>query len=188
MASFGYHLVQKQQKSIFHSKVTPSLIMKWEVECSETGTDIFQESLIQMRKRNSFFFCFSVVVENELMTLSRNYWHQLKCLSSIYKSLECFLFVQRFMTAAPQNHYFREWEFELFDRYRSLFRTPSNICLEFFAIVNDFNPLSASPIKWSNTLKQVGKLSANCLSVFDHFVGLTLEGLSRSLFLQNAPS
>ena len=86
--------------------------MKWEVECSETGTDIFQESLIQMRKRNSFFFCFSVVIENELMTLSRNYWHQLKCLPTIYKSLECFLFVQRFMTEAPENHYFREWEFE----------------------------------------------------------------------------
>ena len=34
-----------------------------------------------------------------------------------------------------------------------------------------FNPLSANPIKWSNTLKEfVGNLPANCLSVFDHFV------------------
>ena len=41
-----------------------------------------------------------------------------------------------------------------------------------------FNPLSADPIKWSNTLKQfVGKLPTNCLSVFDHFVGLALKGL-----------
>ena len=41
------------------------------------------------------------------------------------------------------------------------------------------NPLSANPRKWSNTLKQfVGKLSTNCLSVFDHFVKLALKGLS----------
>ena len=44
------------------------------------------------------------------------------------------------------------------------------------------NPLSANPTKWSNTLKQfVGKLPANCLSVFDHFVGLTLNGLTHFL-------
>ena len=48
-----------------------------------------------------------------------------------------------------------------------------------------FNPLSANLTKWSNTLKQfVGKLPTNCLSVFDHFVGLALKGLS-SLFFQN---
>ena len=40
------------------------------------------------------------------------------------------------------------------------------------------NPLSANPTKWSNTLKQfIGKLPTNCLSVFDHFLGLALEGL-----------
>ena len=39
------------------------------------------------------------------------------------------------------------------------------------------NPLSANPTKWSNTLKQfVGKLPMNCVSVFDHFVGLALKG------------
>ena len=43
---------------------------------------------------------------------------------------------------------------------------------------NKLNPLSANFSKWSNTLKQfVGKLAANCLSVFDHFVGLALKGL-----------
>ena len=47
---------------------------------------------------------------------------------------------------------------------------------------NDFynihNPLTANPIKWSNTLKQfVGKLPTNCLSVFNHFVKLSLKGL-----------
>ena len=36
------------------------------------------------------------------------------------------------------------------------------------------NPLSANPTKWSNTFKQfVGNLS-----VFDHFVGLALKGLT----------
>ena len=41
-----------------------------------------------------------------------------------------------------------------------------------------FNPLSANPTKWSNTLKQFGgNLPTNCLSVFDYFVGLTLKGL-----------
>ena len=40
------------------------------------------------------------------------------------------------------------------------------------------NPLTANPIKWSNTFKQfVGKLPPNCLSVFDHFVKLALKGL-----------
>ena len=35
------------------------------------------------------------------------------------------------------------------------------------------NLLSANPTKWSNTLKQfVDNLPTNCLSVFDHFVGL----------------
>ena len=56
--------------------------------------------------------------------------------------------------------------------------------LKYFPLVNTFsltvvfdkiNPLSTIPIKWSNTLKQfVGKLSTNCLSVFDHFVGLDI--------------
>ena len=41
-----------------------------------------------------------------------------------------------------------------------------------------FNPLSANPTKWSNTLKQfVGKKPTNCLSVFDHFVKLALKRL-----------
>ena len=33
------------------------------------------------------------------------------------------------------------------------------------------NPLSANPTKWSNP--------TNCLSVFDHFVGLAFKGLNR---------
>ena len=42
-----------------------------------------------------------------------------------------------------------------------------------------FNPLSANPEKWSNTLKQiVGNLPTICLSVLDHFMNLALKGLS----------
>ena len=40
------------------------------------------------------------------------------------------------------------------------------------------SPLNTNVTKWSNTLKKfVGKLPTNCLSVFDHFVGLALKGL-----------
>ena len=48
------------------------------------------------------------------------------------------------------------------------------------------NPLGANPTKWSNTLKEfVGKLPTNCLSVFDHFVGLALIGLKDQIPLKN---
>ena len=41
-----------------------------------------------------------------------------------------------------------------------------------------FNPLNANPTKWSMTVKRfVCKLPTNCLSVFDHFLGLALKGL-----------
>ena len=44
------------------------------------------------------------------------------------------------------------------------------------------NSLSANITKWSNTIKQfVGKLPTNCLSVFDHFVGLTIKRLNSDL-------
>ena len=43
------------------------------------------------------------------------------------------------------------------------------------------NPLIANPTKWSNTPKHfVWNLPTNCLSVFDHFVGLVLKGLTES--------
>ena len=54
-----------------------------------------------------------------------------------------------------------------------------------FCKIGVLNPLSANFTQCSNTLKQfVGKLQANCLSVFDSFVGLALKGL-RTSFLQN---
>ena len=55
--------------------------------------------------------------------------------------------------------------------------------------VLDVNPLSTNPTKRSNTLKQfVGKLPTNCLSVFDHFVGLALKGLIYSSYKNRVTS
>ena len=52
--------------------------------------------------------------------------------------------------------------------------------------VKRVNSLRANPTKWSNTLKQlVGNLPTNCLSVFEHFVGLALKGLSVLSFPSN---
>ena len=49
--------------------------------------------------------------------------------------------------------------------------------------ISNHNPLSANPTKWSNTLKQfVGNLPTNCLSVFDHFVKLALNGIMNDIF------
>ena len=44
-------------------------------------------------------------------------------------------------------------------------------------------PLSANITKKSNTFKQfVANLPTNCLSVFDHFVGLALKGLITAVY------
>ena len=57
-----------------------------------------------------------------------------------------------------------------------------------FRITSKLNPLSANPTKWSSTLKQfVGNLATNCLSVFEHNVGLVLKGL-RLFLLQFLPN
>ena len=56
---------------------------------------------------------------------------------------------------------------------REIQHTKSNIYIN-----PNNNPLSTKPTKWSNTLKQfVANLPTNCLSVFDHFVGLALKGI-----------
>ena len=50
--------------------------------------------------------------------------------------------------------------------------------LDTIASTTHLNPLSANFTKWSNKLNQfIDKLPTNCLSVFDHFVGLALKGL-----------
>ena len=59
---------------------------------------------------------------------------------------------------------------------------PAVTCKNLESFFDFFNPLSAILTKWSETLKQfVGKLPTNCLSVFDHFVGLALKGLKMNI-------
>ena len=59
--------------------------------------------------------------------------------------------------------------------------TSSNI-----GAISDMNSLSANPTRWLNTLKQfVGNLPINCLSVFDHFVGLALKRLRNVVYVHN---
>ena len=49
----------------------------------------------------------------------------------------------------------------------------------------NINPLSTNLIKLSNTLKQlVGQQLTNYFSVFDHFVGLALKGLTSSFTIK----
>ena len=67
-------------------------------------------------------------------------------------------------------------EFGLFSRSENIKNSHPSVHNSFLS--SGVNPLSANPTKWSNTLKQfVGFLPTNCLSVFDHFVGLALKGL-----------
>ena len=40
-------------------------------------------------------------------------------------------------------------------------------------------PLNANPTKWSDTQTIRQQQPTNCLSAFDHFVGLALKGLIR---------
>ena len=55
---------------------------------------------------------------------------------------------------------------------------PCSACFMYMSALLLINPLSANFTKWSNTLSQfVGNLPTNCLSVFDHIVGLALKGL-----------
>ena len=52
------------------------------------------------------------------------------------------------------------------------------VCTKIILFCYFFNPLSANPTKWSNTLKQfLGSLPTNCFSVFDLFVELALKGI-----------
>ena len=57
------------------------------------------------------------------------------------------------------------------------------VCIDYILNIDllfylNISPLSANPIKWSNTLKKfVGNLPTNCLSVFDHVAKLALKGL-----------
>ena len=74
-------------------------------------------------------------------------------------------------------HYFRTYS--ILHGYFSFGKTRKKATgNEILLLVVYFNILITNPTKWSNTLKQfVGILPTNCLSVFDHFVKLVLQGL-----------
>ena len=56
----------------------------------------------------------------------------------------------------------------------------------FFKLYSLHIPLSASPTKWSNTLKTIRRQQpTNRLSVFDYFQGLALKGISLSVFVDH---
>ena len=64
--------------------------------------------------------------------------------------------------------------------YRQLKKLVEQLARAYMKLISlaAISPLSANFTKCPNTLKQfVGKLPTNCLSVFDHFVGLALKGL-----------
>ena len=52
----------------------------------------------------------------------------------------------------------------------------------FFKLYSLHIPLSASPTKWSNTLKTIRRQQP---TVFDHFQGLALKGISLSVFVDH---
>ena len=63
--------------------------------------------------------------------------------------------------------------------------TAEKLAAEIINQISHVNPLSDTPTKWSNTLKQpFGKLSTNCLSVFGHFMKLVLKGLRNFITMQ----
>ena len=58
------------------------------------------------------------------------------------------------------------------------FRTDISHFLIYIFAKQAFNSLSTNLTKWSNTLKKfVSNLTKNCVSVFDHTVGLAHKGL-----------
>ena len=55
---------------------------------------------------------------------------------------------------------------------------PMNGTFTLTKLIANVNPLSANLTKWSNRTKQIRwLLPTNCLSEFDHFVGLALKSL-----------
>ena len=78
----------------------------------------------------------------------------------------------------------------IFNQMFTLFKSNTIYVLTLVKILHDdcgfqrcahdpINSLIVYPSKWSNTLKQfLGCQLTNCLSVFDHFVGLALRGLN----------
>ena len=111
------------------------------------------------------------------LTMTTREWHQWRRSGVFIVNFEHISYlIQVFLLLIFEQVNFRlGWDF-----IRTNGATDSiNMTIVIFFNFNNFNPLSASFTKWSNTLKQfVGNLPTNCLSVFDRSVGLALKGLT----------
>ena len=58
--------------------------------------------------------------------------------------------------------------------FSDVFRPQSNVHNKLLS--QNYNPLSANPTKWSNTLKQFIGNGGQIFGVFDHFMGLAYKG------------
>ena len=58
----------------------------------------------------------------------------------------------------------------------------NEVVVESVPVEQQLNPLSTNLTKWSNTLQQPVGNSRQIVSVFDHFVGLELDGLGSTSF------
>ena len=100
----------------------------------------------------------------------------------------CFQFLNG-KTTTQSNSVFSSWLYNLPSSVLIIYSTAGFVispeyilriyCYNGIKIMRGIKPFkSVNPMKWSNTLKQfVSKLATNCLSVFDHFVGLAFKEL-----------
>ena len=113
--------------------------------------------------------------------MGKKYPYYGKSMSTMYEfSLYCgFCYIFRAMAGPFRRFSIRVWQ----NARKNTVRRAKVLRFVFlFLRFYNFNPLSANPEKWPNTLKQiVGNLPAICLSVFDHFMNLALKGLIKGL-------
>ena len=70
---------------------------------------------------------------------------------------------------------------ELWFLVEKIFRGPKLSILVVWNTESSFNPLNTNPTKFQTHSKNLSSTATNCLSVFDHFVGLVLKELTYAL-------
>ena len=118
-------------------------------------------------------------------TCSENFSHFQETLSEsvhlhyISRFLDC-NFIKNYLIIDLYIGNMQETE-QKFWKYRSFLKVTIQIKRSISAptILQNLNPLSENPTKWSNILKQLisSLLPTNCFRIFDHFVRLALKGL-----------
>ena len=136
-----------------------------------------------MRSQLSWQNCEFLLLDNQLLSPAK-YWLYLGILFAIPKYNES-LFNYSLVIWATNFALFgwskpQQWEYNG-RNFTEFFKHIPNTFQKFHKWVKsyvDVNPFCANFTKWSNTLKKfVRKLLTNCLSVFDHFLGLALKVL-----------